>query len=175
MLIKLEAVKDSMLGKAKAKEVIGTRLDNGEEWKKKFFSNNKELSDQLAEFPKGGIVNVVLTKEGEWYNITAFKEATKAEMETATSAPKTKFVQKSQDVRRADGGSRGDDTNRSAAIYLAQEIVSMSEYDGLTAEQLAVKIAYIANTFIYPYIKEGTCVPFEGKKKKDPLDPPDID
>ena len=183
MIIKLTAINDTKLGKSPAKEVVGTKIQDGSAWKKAFFANQKDLRDALEDFEVGDIVNVVMEQKGDYWNISDFKEASDDDIEKATTAPKKFSKGNSGDTgfRRPDGGSRGDDTNRSAAIYLARELVNMGGApDRFTIGELAVLCINLANDFIFPYIKDGT-VPVQETAKKsrkssaDPLAPPVVE
>jgi len=127
---------------------------------------------------------VILEQKGDFWNIKEFKEASDDDIEKAMAGGK-KFG-KGVDSggfspRRADGGSRGDDTNRSAAIYLAREIVNMGGApDRFTIGELAVLCINLANDFIFPYIKDGAIPAQEPAKKSrkssaDPLAPPVVE
>ena len=75
MLIKLTGINDAMLGTFEAKEVTGTRIDNGEDWGKRFFANNRKLADELSEFGVGDNINVKMVQDGKHWNIAGFSEA----------------------------------------------------------------------------------------------------
>ena len=187
MIIKLTAINDTKLGKSPAKEVVGTKIQDGSAWKKAFFANQKDLRDALEDFEVGDIVNVVMEQKGDYWNISDFKEASDDDIEKATTAPKKFSKGNSGDTgfRRPDGGSRGDDTNRSAAIYLARECIVMAckdtvQPEHLPAEYYAEWASKIADKIIFPYIKDGTIRESAkaGKAKKssaDPLAPPVVE
>lgn len=168
--IELKSKKDSLLGKSKAVEVSGIKLDSGEEWSKKFFKNKSDLVDALEGFSVGDEVNVVMEQDEnnkKFWNIVDFVDLTEEDREKIDKAKK---FYKSDDskadapkgggggswgARRADGGSRGDDTNRSAAIYLAREIVNMCGISEAVPSEVATEMIKIADQFIFPYIKDG--------------------
>lgn len=183
MIIKLTQINDAKLGTKAAKEIVGTKVEDGKEWRKKFFASDKTLRDQLDDVDVGDTINVILKQEGDFWNIKEIRMADDADLARA-KGPRPSGGQ-GQQVRRADGGSRGDDTNRSAAIYLAREIVNMKfqsdgGYGTLTVQEIACICADLADNFIYPYIKDGA-VPVvkhtkpRMKKVDDPLEPPDVD
>jgi hypothetical protein len=195
MIIKLTAINDTKLGKSPAKEVVGTKIQDGSAWKKAFFANQKDLRDALEDFEVGDIVNVVMEQKGDYWNISDFKEASDDDIEKATTGGK-KFG-KGVDAggfpsRRADGSSRGDDTNRASAIYLAREIVKMamdSQDHSLyvSPRELSLQCINLANDFICPYIKDGAVpvntggIPVQETSKRskkgsaDPLTPPTVE
>src|SRR5574343_954301 len=174
MIIKLTQVNDAKLGTKAAKEIVGTKLEDGKEWRKKFFASDKNLRDQLDDVDVGDNVNVILKQDGDFWNIKEIRLADDADLAKAKT-PRS-FAGQNQQVRRADGGSRGDDTNRSASIYLAVDILKYTQFNG-TSEQMASAAAELAENFVYPYIKDGA-VPIvksskpQMKKTKDPLEPP---
>ena len=191
MIIKLTKVVDSKLGKHPAKEIHGEKVGTNEPWKKAFFANNKEIKDKLNEFEMGDIINVVMEKVGDYYNIADIKEASDDDIANAE-----KYTKKSSAptggggagfVRRPDGGSRGDDTNRSAAVYLARDILNTTigawgETSKMTPEFMAAYATQLANAIILPYIKDGVVAeikplekPKAGRAKKDPLEPPQVE
>jgi hypothetical protein len=183
MIIKLTAINDTKLGKSPAKEVVGTKIQDGAPWKKAFFANQKELRDALEDFEVGDIVNVVMEQKGDYWNISDFKEASDDDIEKATTATKKFSKGNSGDsgFRRPDGGSRGDDTNRASAVYLAREIVNMGSDKGdYTLQQIAIVCVNLANDILFPYIKDGTVLVQEPAKKSrkssaDPLAPPVVE
>lgn len=182
--IKLTAKKDSMLGTYPAMEITGTDLAKNEEWTKKFFKgkNNEHLVEAMNDIDVGDDVNVVMEqdpKNAKWWNIKEIKLMTdedRKKLENKQAFSKgggggKPAATAGSSARRADGGSRGDDTNRSAAIYLAKEIYAASAMEeALGCEDIARKYIEIAENFIYPYIKDGTVpAPQEEKMTKGKL------
>jgi hypothetical protein len=177
--IKLTAKKDSMLGSYPAMEITGTDLAKNEEWTKKFFKGkqNEPLVIAMNDIDVGDDVNVAMEqdpKNAKWWNIksiTLMTDEDRKKLENKQAFTKGGGGSKpaaaaATSVRRADGGSRGDDTNRSAAIYLARELVKMSvesqsEPLYVSPEVYAMDCIRIANSFILPYIKDGTLPPAE--------------
>lgn len=188
MIIKLTGVEDGKLGSKAAKVIMGEKVGTGEKWATKFFANNKEIRDKLSDMEMGDIINVVFTKNGEFYNVSDVLEATDEDIEKAEKYGKKQSGGSSAGsnpaIRRSDGGSRGDDTNRSAAIYLARDVVAATQ-DGkkFTSAEYALLCVNLADTIIYPYIKDGAVyTPSKeemkkpaGRPKKDPLDPPEVE
>ena len=164
----LEAIKSTVLGKAAAVEISGTDLVKNEQWSKKFFKNKTDLVEQLQDFEPGDEVNVVMEQDpanSKWWNIKSFEAMT--DDDRAKIEAKKKFGTKAPagggggastgSVRRSDGGSRGDDTNRASAIYLAREIVNMCGVSGYNADPttVALEVVRLSDEIIYPYIKDG--------------------
>jgi len=78
MLIKITGIEDSTLGRFDAKELKGTRIDDGKDWSKKFFANDANLLGQLEPFGVGDNVNVKMKQDGKYWNIEGFTEASDA-------------------------------------------------------------------------------------------------
>ena len=180
MLIKLNKVFDDKLNnKYKIVRFHGTRLDNGEEWNKQFiFANKKDLVDKLNDFSPGDEVNVVLQHvRDRIYNVVDFKEVTE-EDKASLERPKGNIQ---RNTRRPDGGSRGDDTNRSAAIYLSKDLVTATKTETqlhkLSPADLLNEILAVAE-MVNEYIKEGTLPPPDYPFEEDTdraLEPPEVD
>lgn len=167
MLIKLTAVVDDMLGSHKAKRIEGIKLDNNEEWSKKIFANAKELREQLDDFGIGDIVNVKQTKSGKFWNVTAFETPSDSLIDSVKSGggykPTPSTGGGSSTKKSTWGGRTGEAYDRSAAIYLAVDILKTNK----TAKgQVDIKQAVIDAETIFDYIHSGTN-PF-----LDPLEPP---
>jgi hypothetical protein len=164
--LKLTSKKDSKLGSYDAMEITGIDLGKNEEWTKKFFKGkqNTHLVEAMDDIEVGDEINVVMEqdpKNSKWWNIKEIslmtdedrsklerkQSFTKGGAKPAAGAPTS--------VRRADGGSRGDDTNRSAAIYLTKDIIEILG-DNRSSEDVIREMIYLADTLIYPYIKDGT-------------------
>ena len=184
MFIKLTKVYDGKIAnKYAAKCIEGTKLDDGSPWEKSFFANQKDLVQKLTDFSVGDEVNVVMQHvKDKIYNIIDFKEVTDEDKEKLKGAKRSGSGGGSNfSARRPDGGSRGDDTNRSAAIYLARDLVvavkdpkvlyKMSTPD-LLDEVLAT--AEVVNE----YIKDGLLPPpADGivPDRDEALEPPEIE
>src|SRR5574343_155955 len=178
MIIKLTQVNDAKLGTKAAKEIVGNKIEDGKEWRKKFFASDKNLRDQLDDVDVGDTINVIMKQEGDFWNVKEIKLADDADLAKAKS-PRAFSGGGGTSVRRVDGGSRGDDTNRSASIYLALDILKQTKLEDMEAAEIACAAAELAENFVYPYIKDGA-VPVMQKsakkrKAKDPLDPPVVD
>ena len=188
MLIKITKIYDGKIAdKYAAKFVTGNKLDGGEEWTKGFFLNQKDLVQKLSDFSIGDDCNVVLQNNGGHnYKIVDFKEVTDEDRSkigayaNKSAGGAANSTGGGASVRRADGGSRGDDTNRSAAVYLAREIVMGTKDPKLLVKMdagvLFAEIAELADT-VNDYIKDGLLpAPADGMvhDKDDALNPPTV-
>ena len=162
--IKLNSVKDTLLGKSKAIEISGLDLVKNEDWTKKFFKNQNDLVEQLQEFEPGDEVNVVMEQDpnnSKWWNIKEFTAITEEDREKIEA--KKKFGTKGGgggstapgNPRGTGGSSRSDDMNRSSAIYLAREVVNMCGIAEANPDEVATEMIRLAHDFILPYIKDG--------------------
>jgi hypothetical protein len=188
MYIKLTKIYDETLyGKYAGKTIEGDKLPNGGNWKKSFFANQKELVQKLTDFSVGDEVNVVLQHvKDKIYNIVDIKELTDEDRakiagegskgggsSANAAAPAGGFA------RRADGGSRGDDTNRSAALYFVKDLVMATKADAklkkMTGAELLDEMLALSD-IAYAYIKDGLFpAPADGMvpNRDAALDPPD--
>lgn len=146
-------------------KIMGTRLDDGSPWSSSvLFHSNPKHKDWITELEttdQGTPIDVKHIKDGKFWKMSDILigddvNAKYEEQEAKVREVKASYKPAPSSVRRADGGTRGDDTNRSAAIYLAKEYVS--EY--------GPELFVIAQD-ILGFIKDGV-VPSTG----DPLAPP---
>lgn len=185
MLIKITEIdKNAELGSYDATMVTGTRIDNGNEWSKKFFSNNQELTNALDEFGVGETVNIRMAKgkgtdrngNPNW-NIVGFEEASDTLVDSVrgrdTSNPTGSGA--SGSPGRTGGGTKwsgrtGEAYDRSASIYLAFEFLKYNKPLGNTKDThkmiAEVELFTLANK-INNYIHNGD----DGS---DALSPPEI-
>jgi hypothetical protein len=173
--LKLTSKKDTKLGSYDAIEISGVDLNKNEEWTKKFFKGkqNEHLVNSINDVDVGDEINVVMEqdpKNAKWWNIKSISlmtEEDRKSLEKKQSFSKSggdKSAAKSSNFpRRVDGGSRGDDTNRSAAIYLTKDIVN---FENRSTEDVVREMIYLADSLICPYIKDGTLPPPKEDKVK---------
>lgn len=158
------------------RELVAIKGGTGEPWTKKFYSNNKDLLRQLSEFGKGDWME--LSFSGKYQNLdsaVAGHEPEKYEPKGGGGRAKSTPTARGGNVRRSDGTSRGDDTNRSASIYLAQSIIA----DALDEEEkqaagpagLLQSCTALANG-IFNYITKGEMFIAGTDFSDDDLDPP---
>lgn len=175
----LESVKDSLLGKSPAVEISGMDLVKNEVWSKKFFKNKSNLVEQLQDFEPGDEINVVMEQDpanSKWWNIKAFEAITDDDREKMDSKKKfgTRAPAAAAAVRRSDGGSRGDDTNRASAVYLAREIVNMCGIAEANPTEVALEVVRLSDEILYPYIKDGAVIVADEKESPAPVEAPAV-
>lgn len=185
MFIKITKIYDETLyGKYAGKTIEGDKLPSGGNWKKSFFANQKDLVQKLTDFSVGDEVNVVMQHvKDKIYNIIDFKEITdedRAKMADGGVKKPAAGGGAAFSPRRADGGSRGDDTNRSAALYFVKDLVLMTHGDAkikkMTSADLLDEMLALSDV-AYAYIKDGLFpAPVDGMvpNRDDALDPPTV-
>jgi hypothetical protein len=183
MIIKLLKYKDivqlSKAGKEmEMTQIVGQKMD-GTEYTKNFFSNNSTLANQLAGFGAGDYLRLDYD-DSKFKNLESIIEATADEVEKAKQYAKGRKEWSKpgkKDYKKSDGTSRGDDTNRSASIYLAAQLIAKdAPWEGYNL--------YVKADEVFAYITKGTKPPLEYSDTddgqfvpipNDDLDPPDID
>jgi hypothetical protein len=150
-------------------KIAGTKLEDGSPWESSvLFHSNPTHKDWIAELEsteQGTPMNVKHVQDGRFWKMTDIVIGDDAVGPTNPTHSNPAAV-RTRPARGSNGGSgngtsRGDDTNRSAAIYLAKEFFDEDEY--------GEKLFVIAQD-VYNYIANGV-VPSFG----DPLDPPKED
>lgn len=179
-LYKFLKLKDGKIKQHDAKVVVAQKA-NGDPYERAFFANNKDLVRTFSEFGTGDWIEIQFGGK-PYYNIEGAElasppEATAPAKEEGMSGGKTKQQGSFGNVRRSDGTSRGDDTNRSAAIYLAERVVAMGNTEAQLRKEgedgVLCKMVEVAEK-IFDYISKGNCPSCSGEKG-DPLDPPELD
>lgn len=147
---------------------------NGDNYSKRFYANNKDLVRALDQFGSGDWVELIFD-DTQYKNLKDARPGVKPE-ETPQERGGGGML-KGGNVRRADGTSRGDDTNRSAAIYFVKDLVT-SWYEEQTAAKKKdlsvgdlVQMAILESTNVFNYIAKGI-TPSGGA---DALEPPEED
>lgn len=180
-MYRFKKLKDSMIaGKHDAKTVVAQK-PNGDLYEKQFFANNKDLIRKFAGFGDGDWIELIFD-ETRFKNLQDVKEGKKPEDGESwtpnSNRPKTSSKPENY-VRRADGTTRGDDTNRSAAIYFVKDIVR-TWYEGQTAAKKKdisvedlISFAICEAQPVFDYIANGkvTFPVATGEPESDPLDP----
>lgn len=193
-IITLGSVKNVTLGKGNFKEITGVKIGETEEWKTRIFASDKVLADQLHDFEPGDYINVVMEKKGQYWNAKEFKDVSDEDIEKALKFAKgggKPTTSTGESFRRADGSSRGDDTNRSASIYLARDIInnvltSQGGFGTMSCAEVACMAVELADKYINPYIKDGATSSVSSvvdkkpkgrprKESADPLSPPVVE
>lgn len=170
MLLKITAIEDDSLGASAAKRIEGTRVDNGEEWSKKFFADNRALREQLNDFGIGDIANVKLVQKGKHWNIESLTVPTESMIQKVKDSGGKSYTSGGAAASPSTGGTKstwngrtGEAYDRSAAIYLALDIAKENK----TAKG-RIELDEIMKTAdqVFDYINKGIN-PFD-----DPLSPP---
>lgn len=180
-MYKFLKLKDDKIGTHDAKLLVGQKA-NGDPYERKFFANNKDLLRQLADTGTGDWIEIVFD-DTRYKNIKEIRPGQEPAAEDVYQ-PKKDFIQKggggAQQIRRSDGTTRGDDTNRSAALYFVKDLVTQW-FDGQTAaDKKKITVADMVDRAIFEskrvfeYIAKGNC-PTCSEETGDPLDPPSID
>jgi hypothetical protein len=176
MLIKITEINDSELGSYDAKEIVGDRVDGQGEWRKKCFANDQQLMAELAEFGVGEIVNVKL-KKGKGtnkygkpnYNIDSFEEADEDLVKAVKANPSGKSSGASGSSGSFKSGRSGEAYDRSAAIYLAVDVLKHN--NALNTKKTA---QFITEKEIFELAVKFNAYIHDGDDGSDPLDPPEI-
>jgi hypothetical protein len=190
MLIKITEIRDAKLGTFDAKELVGTRIDNGEEWSKKFFANNLALSNELAEFGVGESINVKMKQNGKYWDLTGFETASPAMIEKVKGQGAYNAGDKpTHTVGNAAGGAGGGfkggkgtwtpDPNKDRGVslrYAIDSVMATEEVKGMDRLTFTQKV----NEFMKVYVDLMTGKdPFKDagdeKGNDDPLAPPEGD
>lgn len=166
MILKLKEVRQEKFKQWQIKRIVGETVDGEEYDKKFFFANDKKLNASIAGFSPGDWIDMKLDNS-KYKNILDFVAAEPEDVDEARNAEPAK--PKAPSYKKANGGTRGDDTNRSAAIYWIKDVIKPKK--GESDEDFCARCVALAEGFIYPYIVEGK-VPMPDS---DPLDPPDVE
>jgi hypothetical protein len=135
------------------------------------WESNGPLLKQLSNFGEGDFVRLHYDKT-KFRNIESAESADGFDPEQPKQAY-TKSKGGYENKFRKDGTSRGEDTNRSAAIYLAQSILDKWAGD-VSIDNYLGDLMYVA-TRIFNYIAKGEVVPQSNKKSADDvLAPPEV-
>ena len=177
-MYKFLKLKDDKIATHDAKCLVGQKA-NGDPYERKFFANNKDLLRQLADVGTGDWIEIIFD-DSKFKNIKEIRPGKAPDPEDVYQ-PGKQFVKKGSDnVRRSDGTTRGDDTNRSAALYFVKDLVTQW-FDGQAAadkKKISVKdmvvMAIEESKEVFDYIAKGNCPSCSGESN-DPLDPPSID
>jgi hypothetical protein len=167
MLIKLKGIHDDKLGSKDAKRIEGVRLDNGEPWERKIFADARDLRGELEKFGIGEVINVKQIQKGKWWNVSGFEKPTDELIEKVKSGGGSgggggsNTYQKSAPAKSTWNGRTGEAYDRSAAIYLALDLLKTNATAPIKPEYL-----YIMADEVFNYIHNGV------NPTVDPLEPP---
>jgi hypothetical protein len=179
MILKITSITDDKLGNSDAKMIKGTRADNGEEWSKKFFADNKELRSQLDEFGVGEFVKIKLKqnpKNKNWWDIQGFSAASPEEVKAIEGKGKSGSPSGNRGFT-SGGGTRSSLTKEEWAEKDRKAKIGMSIHNAVAAASRVAKAGTSAEALI-EYAKE--LLPFlmldelpgQGIEGDDPLAPP---
>ena len=147
MIVKLVKVKEVMKGDYEYMRIVAEKQD-GSKYEKDFFKFKKngdltELSEKLNGFAVGEFLNLS-------YDETKYKNL--KDIKSADGFPEQKSYSKKGTA--SGGNSRGDDYNRSSAIYLAKEVVFKCFPDSTDEGEILTEMFTVAGD-IMKYISEG--------------------
>lgn len=171
MIIKLVKVKDVKNGKHEFKEIVGKKA-NGTEYNKRIPVWSEDLINRLAEFGAGEFIELK-------YDSSKFKNV--SEINEADGFPEQptggfKDKPKTGGGFRSNGTSRGEDTNRSAAIYLARNVMEMKytkkQLEAMELNEMVATMEGVAEHF-RKYISDGALLSMPGADD-GALDPPTV-
>lgn len=94
--------------------VKGTAMEGkmkDQEWTTQFFANNKDLYDQVKTFSNGDIVDVSMTKNGNFWNPTGFTKV------TGDAAPTVNIPQSNPQVNKDSKAPTPEDTAKVLEDY----------------------------------------------------------
>ncbi|MFA9409334.1 MAG: hypothetical protein ACERKJ_10965 [Candidatus Dadabacteria bacterium] len=148
-------------------QLVGTKAD-GTAYTKDFFANDEHLNGQLNEFAPGEflLLSYDTTKYKNLENIKGadgFAEQSYSKPSGKPSSPSNESTFK----------TRGLDTNRSAAMYLANELVSKRVSAKLNLEDATCETLKTANVLL-TYLLEGRNS-IEESKVMSGLEVPDLE
>lgn len=200
MLIKITSINDAKMGNFDAKEIVGNKIEDGTEWRKSFFANNRKLGNELEEFGVGDNCNVKMKqneKNPKFWDIIGFEEVSEAMLEKvraggggykATSAGVTKSGEVSEAMLKkvmAGGGGykaktssltkeewAAKEAKKSAEIARAVALKAAIDFVGGKAKMTEEKLVESAKKFM-PFLL-GNESPFK-EDGDDGLTPPNVD
>jgi len=155
-----------------AYKIVGTKIKDGSEWKSGNIFDNKysrDVLDKAKELEEGEKVNIKLEQNGKYWNVKDVLDYVPQEEYTPNKA--------TSNSSSGSGGFKwngrtGDAYDRSAAIYLAFDILKTTTapiLETMTVDQIMKGLYALANE-IYEYMHNGT-VPVSGD---DALEPPKV-
>ena len=191
MLIKITSVNDAKMGTFDAKEIVGNKIEDGSEWSKSFFANNRKLAGELADFGVGDNCNVKMKqneKNPKFWDIIGFEEVSEAMLEKVREgggykgggnagggAKKSYFAGKAN----TGGGAQmskeewaAKDAAREASIARSVALKAAIEFVGGKAKMTEEKLIESAEKFM-PFLL-GDTSPFK-EDGDDGLTPPAVD
>lgn len=173
MIIKLVKVKDIEHAGYPFKEIIGKKAD-GSDYSKRIIVGNQtaDLLNTLDNFGTGDYIELSYDKS-KFRNISGIKEASGFPEEPKPTPATQKYGSPS-----VTGNSRGEDYNRSSAIYLAREVINMTNTEAALRKmnymEFLSQLTFVADK-IKDYITNGNII-YSDKNEavEDVLDPPEV-
>ena len=150
MIVKYISKKEIERGGYQFVEITAEKAD-GTLYTKSFPTWDSDLCGKLDRFAPGEFLNLSY-KQDKYKNLKDIKEATG--FATNTGGNKGRGNTASGVTSNDSGATRGTDTNRSAAIYLAKEIVFKCFPKETNVDTLMTSLFYLSEE-VYKYIAEG--------------------
>jgi len=170
MIIKYIKRKEVEKGGYQFIEIIGEKAD-GSTYEKTFPSWDDNLVTQLAEFAPGEFLNLSY-KNDKYKNLSNIAEASGFAAQS-TKKKSSSGGGSSKSFTASGGNSRGDDTNRASAVYLAKEVVFKCLPKTTSSDEILMALFSTAEA-IKAYIAEGRNVITESGLEKG-LEVPEIE
>lgn len=132
-------------------QIVGEKAD-GEQYTKDFFANDSDLSSQLDNYVVGEFLTLTY-KNDKFKNL---KGIAGADGFAATGGGGKKKAAASSGGGSDDdsGNTRGADTNRASAVYLAKEVVFKC-LPNTSDEAEVLNAMFVAADAIHTYVTEG--------------------
>ena len=174
MIIKLEGVNDTKLGRYPAKEIVGTNLATGKTWSRKIFANS-DVVGPLSEIPIGETIEVKMKQDGEFWNVVGVSVATGDAIAAVQERSKGSSGRNNGSTWN---GRTGEAYDRSAAIYLAWEMVKAANTEAVLRKMgigELVDATTSVGRVLYNYIHDGSMpIGHNSNVSEDPLEPPEV-
>lgn len=149
MIVKYISKKEIERGGYQFVEITAEKAD-GTLYNKTFPTWDESLCKKLDEFAPGEFLNLSY-KQDKYKNLEDIKGATGFATNTGKGKSRSNTT---SSVSNDSGATRGTDTNRSAAIYLAKEIVFKCFPKETNVDTLMTSLFYLSEE-VYKYIAEG--------------------
>ena len=192
MLIKITSINNAKMGTFDAKEIVGNKIEDGSEWSKSFFANNRKLAGELEEFGVGDNCNVKMKqneKNPKFWDIIGFEEVSEAMLEkvregggykgggnTGGGAKKAYAgggkAKGGNDMTKEEWAAK--DAKKEAAIARSVALKAAIDFVGGKAKMTEEKLIESAAKFM-PFLLACPTSPFKADEDNDALTPPAVD